>query len=82
MVKIDRKQILPSSRSANLVHRKVLTSDLEPVGEVYMEDESLLTIMDGLAWWYAVPKAHIETISDKAVLLKLSLAELRKYALK
>jgi hypothetical protein len=38
--------------------------------------------MDGLAWWYAVPKAHIETISDKAVLLKLSLAELRKYALK
>jgi hypothetical protein len=82
MVKEERKQILPSSRSTNLVHRKVLTSDLEPVGEVYMEDESLLTIRDGLAWWYAVPKAHIEAISDKVVVLKLSLRELRKYALK
>jgi hypothetical protein len=82
MIKIERKLILPSSQSASLVHRKVLTNDLEPVGEVYMEDESLLTIMDGLAWWYAVPKVHIDAISDKAVLLKLSLAELRKYALK
>jgi hypothetical protein len=70
------------SQSRSLLHKKVMTKDLELVGDVFVEDDTLLTIRDGLVHMYVVPKLYIEAIAEKAVMLKITLRELRSYAVK
>lgn len=82
MANQEKKELLPSSQWSSLVHRKVMTSDLELVGEVYMADEKELTIREGLVHAFVIPTSLIERIAEKVVMLKVTLKELHRFAVK
>jgi hypothetical protein len=65
-----------------LVHKRVLTSDLEDAGEVYMAEDKELTVRQGIAHVFLLPTSYIEKIAAKTVLLKLTLDELYHFAAK
>jgi hypothetical protein len=78
----EKKALLPSSQWSSLMHRKVMTNDLELVGEVYMADDKELTIREGLVHMFVIPTSQIERIAENVVMLKITLKELHHFAVK